>query len=283
MNLKNIICDLLLEEVQGNEVINAIKKRHEVSFVYDSGDGDPRGKRDRIVVQPVAYGKTKAGNYCFRAYQVNGSSETAEKGEKPIPGWRMFILDKVKSGTWKETKRIFKEPPGYNENGDNTMSELLVKADFNGSNRYEKSGLKRYNDEVHRSKVESNPYYDLGKNIKNAKMAPDYVMKNIKDTAVSKEERMKQWDDAMKAANGGNYQSASEMSMQKDFGDGKATQTNGPQKKNDVGTNSQFTKTNTMDYSNAAANGPVKKQPVSRTQEDGDVNDNNENELNNEY
>ena len=64
---ETIIRELLFEEVAQNSVVNAIKRRHEVSFKYDSRDGDRRGKLERITVQPVAIGTTKSGNPCFRA------------------------------------------------------------------------------------------------------------------------------------------------------------------------------------------------------------------------
>lgn len=224
---KEIIMSVLLEEVQQNVLTNAIKKRHEVSFIYDSGDGDERGKKERIVVQPVCYGLTKAGNPCFRAYQLNGSSESAEKKEGTIPGWRLFLLDKVVSNTWKDSGKVFNKPPLYNESGDKTMAEVLVKADFTGaSQRYEKGGLKKYNQARHDAAVSKNPYYDFEKQTKNKVMAPDFVLKNIRDTQKTPFERETEWNMAK-----GNEKSVNDMSKQKDFGDDKQVQTAAPKLK----------------------------------------------------
>lgn len=265
-----------MEEVQQNFVTNAIKKRHEVSFKYDSGDGDTRGKQERITVQPVAYGETKAGNPCFRAYQTNGSSESYEKGEGDIPGWRLFILNKVVDNSWKDTGKIFSEPPGYNKDGDKTMSQVLVKADFEGSaSRYERGGLKRYNDERHKQNVEKNPFYDFEKQAKKKQMAPDYVMRNIKDTQKTQAEREQQWAQAMKAANRGNNSSINDMARQKDFGDNNIQQTVGPKMKNKK---DNVVPKNNMpnNYANAAMNGPQYKNSAVNnleTQENNETND----------
>ena len=222
---RRIIQELLMEEVQQNVLINAIKKRHEVSFVYNSGDGDSRGKKERITVQPVCYGLTSAGNPCFRAYQILGSSESAEKKEGVIPGWRLFLLDKVVSNTWKDSGKVFDEPPMYNEHGDKTMSEVLVQADF-------------------REKQLKN---------RNKTMAPDYVLKNIQDTEKSQAEREAQWADAMRAR--GNNASVADMAKQRNFGNNQQQQTIGPVKKNTVTATAQQSNTPNT-YKGALQNGP---------------------------
>lgn len=266
---EKVIRELLFEEVAQNSVINAIKRRHEVSFKYDSNDGDHRGKLERITVQPVTLGTTKSGNPCFRAYQTNGSSESAEKGEGKLPGWRLFLLDRVVPNTWKDSGKVFSEPPMYNPNGDETMDTVLVKADFKGAGeRYERGGLKKYNKQVHDKNVEKNPYYDFEKQVKKKNMAPDYVMRNLKNTEASSEEREKQWNDAMAAANKGNSQSISDMSKTTDFGDQGHVETSGPVKvgtKNDVEQKPAETPVN---YSQAMNNGPVYKGEPNNDEED---------------
>lgn len=256
---EKIVRELLLEEVAQNLVSYAIRKRHEVSFKYDSGDGDPRGKLERITVQPVAYGTTKAGNPCFRAYQVHGSSESAEKKEGQVPGWRLFLLDKVVPNTWKDSGKTFKEPPMYNPNGDATMSTIFVQANFKGSaERYEKGGLKKYNIAKHEKNVEANPLYDFEKQVKNKQIAPNYVLKNIKNTQQTQAEREKQWADA-KAWAQGNQQSINDMSRQKDFGDEQQTETSGPITKNSGEQKNPAPEKTVPNYSQARQNGPVFK------------------------
>lgn len=265
--IQEIIRELLLEEVEQNKITFAIKKRHEVSFIYDSGDGDRRGKGERITVQPVAYGTTKVGNPCFRAYQLNGSSESAEKNKGSLPGWRLFLLDKVKHGSWKDTGRIFNEPPLYNPNGDNTMAEVFVQADFVGTQtRYERGGLKKYNDDRHAKNVEKNPYYDFQKQVNKKQMAPSFVMKNIKDTEKNKEEREKEWI-VNKNALKGNQQSISDMAKQKDFGNDKQSETIGPLRKGDTEETIQMNN-KPNNYDNALQNGPKFKDTTAKINND---------------
>ena len=258
--VKDIVFNLLTEEVQRTKVVDAIKKRHEVSFVYDSGDGDSRGKQQRITVQPVAYGTTTAGNLCFRGYQLNGSSETHEKGEKPLPGWRLFILDKVVQGSWKDSGRVFNEPPNFNPNGDKTMSKVLLVARFNGTqDRYERGGLKKYNDQRREANIAKDPYYYFKKNLAKAKQAPDFVQKNIADTDKSRERREAEWNQAN--AERGNQASIRDMAKQKSFGDENYEETVGPQTK---GKQEEFPQknnnVNNNNYSQAMQNGPKYKE-----------------------
>lgn len=270
---EKIVRELLFEEVAQNLVSYAIRKRHEVSFKYDSGDGDPKGKLERITVQPVAYGITKAGNPCFRAYQLNGSSESAEKHEGQIPGWRLFLLDRVVANTWRDSGKVFSEPPMYNPNGDKTMDTVFVSADFRGSSsRYEKGGLKKYNKDIHNKKVETNPYYDFEKQVNKKQMAPNYVLKNIQDTQKTNQEREQQWNDAIKAvkANKGNAQSISDMSRQKDFGDDEQTETVGPVTKNSMANNNLTGEKTMPNYQTAKRNGPVYKTDNNKENLDND-------------
>lgn len=256
--VKKIVFNLLNEEVQQNKIINAIKKRHQVSFRYDSGDGDSRGKQERITVQPVAYGTTTAGNPCFRGYQINGSSETYEKGEKPLPGWRLFILDKVVSNTWHDSGKVFSKPPGFNKNGDKTMANVMVIAKFDGGQRYERGGLKKYNEKRKEDNIAKDPYYYFKKNLAKAKMAPDFVQKNIADTEKTRERRQAEWDEANNQR--GNQASIADMAKQKDFGDENYQETVGPQTKNKQEEIPQQNRQNNNDYSQARQNGPKFKE-----------------------
>lgn len=260
--VKKIVYSLLTEEVQRTNVVNAIKKRHEVSFKYDSGDGDNRGKQERITVQPVAYGTTSAGNLCFRGYQVNGSSETYEKGEKPLPGWRLFILDKVVSNTWRDSGKVFNEPPNFNPDGDKTMAKVLLVAKFSGTKeRYEKGGLKKYNEKRKENNTAKDPYYYFKKNLAKAKQAPDFVQQNIANTEKSKERRQAEWDEAN--VQRGNQQSIKDMAKQKSFGDENYEETVGPQtkgKQEEFAPKNNINGTNNNNYLQAMKNGPQYKE-----------------------
>ena len=210
--IKSLVREILTEEVAQNKVIQAIKKRHEVSFTYNNNDGNSKGKAERITVQPVAYGTTTAGNPCFRAYQINGSSESHEEGKGVIPGWRLFILDNVVNGSWKESNKVFSKPPMFNEKGDKTMANVFLVADFEGTKkRYERGGLKNFNQKRREENNVKDPYYYFKKNLAKSRMAPDYVLKNIENTAKSKELRNAEWDAAEAELKKGNNQSVYKM------------------------------------------------------------------------
>jgi predicted DNA-binding transcriptional regulator YafY len=74
-------------------------------------------------------GVSKAGNKVVRAWDNEGSSHTAYKGEQPLPGWRLFRLDKILS--LKPTGENFTEmKPGYNINGDKSMVSVIINSKF---------------------------------------------------------------------------------------------------------------------------------------------------------
>lgn len=129
MNLfEQIVAGVLTEEVGPGKVNDAINRTYEVVINYNSGgDGSASGER---IIQPVAYGLTKAGNPVVRAFQPYGDTKTK------TPAWKFFRLDRIDS--WKpKYKNKFDEPPGmnsaegtYNPNGDGSMSRVLNTAVF---------------------------------------------------------------------------------------------------------------------------------------------------------
>jgi predicted DNA-binding transcriptional regulator YafY len=62
-----------------HEVYKALKGNKLLSFHYDE---------QLRVIEPHSFGITKDGNLAVRGYQVSGESS------QPLPGWRMFRLDK---------------------------------------------------------------------------------------------------------------------------------------------------------------------------------------------
>lgn len=178
--LKYIIKDILNEEAQISSVSNAIRKRYEAEiYYYDPTDPKGSGKR---IIQPVAYGLSKAGNMVLRAFQPYGDTKTK------IPHWKLFRLDKIRN--WKTLKnRIFKEPPGqfsaegeYNPNGDKSMSQVYLNANFKRSEDFYQGkrgqGLMRYNKERNAQKSEKEPLYNLKRNIEKSITDPE-VLKRI--------------------------------------------------------------------------------------------------------
>ena len=127
MKLYNIAKSLILEVASIDSIVDAIKKRNKIVIYYDGDEPGGRGLRE---IEPVCIGVSKANNRIIRAWDKEGSSHTAYKGEQPLPGWRIFRLDKILS--LKPTGDVYNEPrPGYNFNGDKTMASVILNAKFN--------------------------------------------------------------------------------------------------------------------------------------------------------
>lgn len=126
MKLTQTLKNLLLEIASIDSVQDAIKKR-KVCIIYYDGD-EPGGKGIREI-EPVALGKSKAGNLVCRAWDREGASHTGYKGEQPLPGWRLFRLDKIL--TFKPSGEIYNTArPNYNFNGDKSMTNVIINAEF---------------------------------------------------------------------------------------------------------------------------------------------------------
>jgi predicted DNA-binding transcriptional regulator YafY len=120
--LKGLICEIA--SIDG--VVNSIKKRQRVIIYYDGDEPGGRGIRE---IEPVCLGTSKAGNKVLRAWDEEGASHTAYKGEQPLPGWRLFRLDKILS--IKPTGEVYNTPrPDYNFNGDKSMVSVIINAKF---------------------------------------------------------------------------------------------------------------------------------------------------------
>lgn len=137
LNLYDILYQILNEDVQPSNVIDAIKNRCQVIITYS--DEKDRAPKKRLI-EPYVYGLSKAGNSVFRAYQYEGDTF------RGVPKWKLFRLDRVTS--WQPTDSHFTAEPkergwnaeSYNENGDNSMSTVLTQVDLsNSDNPYEKS------------------------------------------------------------------------------------------------------------------------------------------------
>ena len=127
MKLINTIKNLITEGATLEDVLDSIKNRKVVVIYYDGDEPGGRGLRE---IEPVCIGVSKANNRIIRAWDKEGSSHTAYKGQQPLPGWRIFRLDKILS--LKPTGEVYNEPrPGYNFNGDKTMASVILNAKFN--------------------------------------------------------------------------------------------------------------------------------------------------------
>mgnify|MGYP000302535993 CR=1 FL=1 len=131
--LKSLICEIAALD----SVIDSIKKRQRVIIYYDGDEPGGRGLRE---IEPVCLGVSKAGNKVLRAWDSQGSSHTAYKKKQPLPGWRMFRLDKILS--YRPTDEVYNEPkPGYNLNGDKSMVSVILNAKFGDNPESEQQNI----------------------------------------------------------------------------------------------------------------------------------------------
>ena len=121
-SLKGLICEI----ASIDSVMDAIKQKQKVVVYYDGDEPGGKGLRE---IEPVCLGVSKAGNKVVRAWDEEGASHTAYKGEKPLPGWRLFRLDKILS--LKPTgENITEMKPNFNPSGDKSMTSVIIISKF---------------------------------------------------------------------------------------------------------------------------------------------------------
>ena len=126
MKLYNIAKSLILEVASIDSIVDAIKKRKKVIIYYDGDEPGGRGLRE---IEPVCFGYSKSDNPVLRAWDSEGSSHTNYTGEQPLPGWRLFRVDKILS--FKPSGEDFSEiRPGYNKTGDKGMTRVIINTSF---------------------------------------------------------------------------------------------------------------------------------------------------------
>ena len=118
---EQIISSVLNEDVGVNKINDAINNTYEVKISYHSDTDNASGQR---IIQPVAYGLTKAGKPVIRAYQPFGDTQTS------IPNWKLFLVSGIKF--WKPLrKNKFSKPKeDFNPEGDKSMSVVFNIANF---------------------------------------------------------------------------------------------------------------------------------------------------------
>ena len=268
--LEQIFQELLTEEARTVDVVDAIKKRYEAKITYKA-DNDPKGSGERII-QPVAYGTTKAGNPVIRAFEPYGDTKTK------VPAWKFLRLDRITS--WKALRQNkFSKPTAdqwrmsgdegkFNENGDETMAEVFLVADFKGTKaRYERGGLAKYNANRTARKKQDNPLHDFERNIEKSKEIDkvDYIQRNVAAWNKEKEEREKRKQLQNRRNNKGNKASISDMEKAQNFPT-DTVQTVGPVKKQNTDIETTDNK-QPLDYTNVQQSGPVYKTQVQNAQQ----------------
>jgi predicted DNA-binding transcriptional regulator YafY len=92
-------------------------------------DGDEPGGKGLRLIEPVALGRSKKNNLVVRAWDEEGASHRSYLGTRPMPGWRLFKLDKIVS--YKPSGENFNTPrPNFNSNGDKDMTSIIIIAKF---------------------------------------------------------------------------------------------------------------------------------------------------------
>jgi hypothetical protein len=126
MKFKDTIKDLICEIAHFDSVIDAIKNKQKCIIYYD---GDEPGGKGIRQIEPVCLGVSKSGNKVLRAWDEEGASHRDYLGEKPLPGWRMFRLDKIL--VFKPAGENFTEMrPNFNPNGDKSMKSIIIISQF---------------------------------------------------------------------------------------------------------------------------------------------------------
>jgi len=127
MKLITTFKGLLNEIASISDIEKSIRDRKVVTIYYDGTEPGGKGLR---TIEPVCLGRSKGGNnMVLRAWDIEGASHTDTIGEKPLPGWRLFRVDKI--FTYKISNDTFNQPrPNYNPNGDKSMSSVILNAKF---------------------------------------------------------------------------------------------------------------------------------------------------------
>jgi|TARA_B100001094_G_scaffold58842_1_gene54339 hypothetical protein len=133
MNLLNSLIELLTENVANSVIKDAITNKQTCELKYLDDEKLPEGAQARTI-QPVAYGYSKKNNPVVRAYQTSGPSLKVNEKGIPLPDWRLFRVDRIKSMKPKKGEDslflTFSEPPLYNPSGDNSMTRMMYNSKF---------------------------------------------------------------------------------------------------------------------------------------------------------
>jgi predicted DNA-binding transcriptional regulator YafY len=126
MKLQKVLVSLIVEAASINDVVNSIKGKKVMIINYDGDEPGGRGLRE---IEPVCLGISKKGNKVLRAWDREGASHRGFTGERPLPSWRLFRLDKILS--YKPTGEVFTQArPDYNFDGDKSMVSIYINAKF---------------------------------------------------------------------------------------------------------------------------------------------------------
>jgi len=133
MKLLYSLLQLVTESVSNSTIKDAIINRYACDLRYMDDEKLPNGGNVRVI-EPVAYGYSKKNNPVIRAYQTSGPSLKVNEKGVPLPDWRLFRVDRIKSCKPKKGDDslflTFSEPPLYNPVGDNSMNRMIYNSKF---------------------------------------------------------------------------------------------------------------------------------------------------------
>ena len=136
IKFKNILSQILLEAPNGSinkRLKDAIINRHPVSFYYNGPKGEVLSGR-RVRAELVAMGLTKKGNMVVRGWvqppSVSKKGFNNTNQNTPEYGWRLFIITRMSGINIYEDETFNQKRPGYNENGDKSLTSIEVKSNW---------------------------------------------------------------------------------------------------------------------------------------------------------
>jgi hypothetical protein len=136
IKFKNILSQILLEAPNGSinkRLKDAIINRNPVSFYYNGPKGEVLPGR-RVRAELVAMGLTKKGNMVVRGWvqppSVSKKGFNNSNQNTPEYGWRLFIISRMSGINIYEDETFNQKRPGYNENGDKSLTSIEVKSNW---------------------------------------------------------------------------------------------------------------------------------------------------------
>lgn len=136
INLNDILSQILLEAPNGTihkRLRDAIINRNPVSFYYNGPKGEVLPGR-RVKSELVAMGLTKKGNLVVRGWvqppSISKKGFDSSKQGSPEYGWRMFIISRMSGINIYEDETFNQKRPGYNENGDDSLTSIEAKSNW---------------------------------------------------------------------------------------------------------------------------------------------------------
>jgi len=133
MKLFSTLITLLTEGVSNSLIKESINNKHTCELRYMDDEKLADGGQPRVI-QPVAYGYSLKNNPVIRAYQTSGPSLKVNEEGIPLPDWRLFRTDRIKS--MKPMKGedslflTFDQPPLYDTTGDKSMNKMMYNSKF---------------------------------------------------------------------------------------------------------------------------------------------------------